>query len=443
MNVEERDYWRRGWNSTREANRRAFIREVMTVFSGSWKGMLERKIRSLFQPENADKITMRTDTSLNLLSWVSNELGAIYSEAPDRTLNGYPLEESFPELHAGGKFDLALDRAARICIAAREVLIRPLYSETTGRFFLDLVTPDRVCAGHDPNAVGGLAWLLVETDPTAVSGDREKFVLWTPEEFVRLNAYGKKIEQPQPNPYGLIPYVLCHAAFPYAGAFHDSEARGIFDAAITAAIAKTEFNHLRHIQSYKQTYISAGGGSEKKARIVSDPSVVLWLEGGATAGVLDLQADLKSHLEAILADVAATLAFHGFRPEQIKGELDASSGYALTIKLLGMERIWKAQRTLWGGYEKDIVTVASRVAEIDEGRIVPDGATLETHYKPLTPPPSESERYDLISKRLQDRTLSREEAIRRMEGDERAEEILAQIAAEDATEARNLGGALL
>ena len=80
--------FRKLWKSGDEAKRRFFVSTLLHVFDHDWKDELDEQLQSLFLPQNYEQLRLRADTSINILSWASEELGGIYAEPATRTIDG-------------------------------------------------------------------------------------------------------------------------------------------------------------------------------------------------------------------------------------------------------------------------------------------------------------------------------------------------------------------
>ena len=346
-------------------------RQLYKVFTHEWKDLLEARLESLYSTQVWTDLKLQSDISLNLLRWAADEQAAIYSKAPIRTIDGFdqtsqatnPLS---PYL-SGGTLNLALDKAARICYACREVAIRPLVvlnDDGKGHHIvLDVVPPHRIFVVPDDGDITKPSLVVIQKD----DGTR---VAWDKEEQIQISASWEIISRTK-NPYNLIPYVVCHATYPTVTFWQTLEALGLLEATFQTAQSKTEYNHLRRLQSHKQGWYRSD--EDVPPSILSDPSSWVRLKGNAEIGVLDMVARLKENLDTLLDSAAASLALYGIRPESMRGTLDASSGYALSIKLIAQRKVWDAQRSLWEVWEPRLYNVAKAILLIDAAVVIPSG----------------------------------------------------------------------
>lgn len=381
IKANEVDRWRKAMESKDERQRCKDTKELWQIYRHQWRELLELRLRDLFSEQTWEALRLQADTSINLLNWAAGELGgAIYSKCPTRSIDGVEFDESDDDPLApytnDGALDLALSQAAGINYACRAVAMRPLVTgiDDEGnriegeehRVTLDIIPAHRVFVVPNETDLTRIELIIIHKEDGT-------FVAWDKDEEVKVSA-SWKVESKRPNPYKRVPYVVAHAAYPTAQYWSTSEAFGLRDATYQIGVAKTEHNHLRHFQSHRQGWYRSDG--ELPLSVVTDPAQWLHIKGNGEAGAIDLQADLKSNLESILDAAAATLALYGIRPESVKGSLDASSGYALSLKLISQEKVWGQQRRLWEVWERQLYDIARTVLQVDAGIVLPEGKLM-------------------------------------------------------------------
>lgn len=372
MDMDLRDI-RNQWEKSKERRERAHLRRCM--YQHDWKDQLREEVLRQFLPQNAEKLMVRADTNLNLLRWATDLIAAIYSRPVVRTF-GETLLAPMPEV------DMAIDLACRLTFLQGETLLRPMW--VNGRMMLDVIPSDRFHVVPDP--VDRLRLQAVVISHCDHDGQVKKYELWTDATHAFLGRDWKYLSSPTPatdgtefaNPYGIIPYVCAHSLYPTASFWHHHEAEGLYQATLLMGVALTDWGHLRHLQSFKQLVIrTEEKDGSKIAKIAADPSSTLMLRGPtASASVLDMQADLSGHLNALFDRAEAILHLYGITADVVRGnaQLSASSGYALQLKLHSMERIWEGQRIGWRLWERELWRVARVVLPIEGGPTLPDDA---------------------------------------------------------------------
>ena len=367
------DDLRHAWSADREKTRRDSIRELLDIYRHEWRYLLIERINARFLEQNAEKLRVQADTSVNLLRWVTDELAAIYSEQCVRSIEG--SSDGLEPYQNEGLIDLFLDQACKLTQVCRELAIRPLWDDRAQALCYDLVTPDKFSViPHPTNPLGFLA-IIIELPDTGYR--QAHYSVWTDGSHFLADEQMRpldSIENPDHlNPYGVIPYVVAHARFPAQAFFNERDAFGLRDATLDAGVQKTDHNHLRHIQSFKQLAIT-GSTDENLGRLALDPSLCALIKNPqANVQVLDLQANLREHLETLFLGVRPTLAMSGIWQDVVKDSSDSASGYALSLKMHKQTVEWDRLRGLWTLYERQLYSVASVIAAVDAGVSLPVG----------------------------------------------------------------------
>ena len=346
---------------------------------------------------------------MNLLRWATDTISAIYSKPVQREIDGDPEPwNRFRDL------DLAMDAASKLLFLCKELFVRPLvYSD--GSVLLDVMTPDKVLvvpSKSDP-------WLMDAIAYSVENGNR--FIIWTADNHFILDDTWSIINQPDNpeniNPYGVIPWLSLHQSYPIEGSFfNDLKSEGLKQATLSAAIALTEFGHLRQLQSFKQLAFIGMGSDESALRAMVDPSSAISIRNpSASIQVLDTQADLKSNLSTILDNAAATLNLYGIRPDMVKGTMSAPSGYALSIMMHDLSRQWESQRQIWRVYESSLYQLTSRIIEVDTGQVMPEGE-IRVIWGDIQPANNPQEEANYFQTLVTNQLISRKTAMMRMLG---------------------------
>lgn len=359
--------------------RRREVWELLQIYRQEWRDLLLDRMREIFSPEVFQILHPKTDISLNLLRWAVDELAGIYAEPVSRTLEG----EDAPALYTKN-LDVALDAASRMAFLCRTVFVRPLWFD--GEMFLDVVTPDRVSVLPSRNKPGAIDCLMlhipfdamdVYLPPSSPSVRLRRYAVWTKDShFILDESFAPLPLKDNPankNFYGRIPYLAIHLGYPTTSFWTHQEMRGLRDATYRAAIHMTDHNHLRQMQSFKQLVLTGTPESKDWAKLILDPGKAIHLKGQGTADVLDLQADLGQHLDTLLTGAAAVLNLYGIRPDAVKGTIDASSGYALSLKMQGQQKVWSSLRRIWEAAERELYDLARVTASVDSGLTLPSG----------------------------------------------------------------------
>lgn len=413
------------WQAGRD--RRKFAELLFYMFEGRWRDQAQLELESRFSKETYEHLRMVTDTSLNPARFITDKVAAIYTRPTSRTVNG----EEIPEYDSMGKTDLTFDQACKLNYMMREAFVRPMVTEHGLMFDLIPAHCVEVVQSYDNP-------LKIEAIMYEVDGD---FVVWTDEEHHVYHDRGMHNEmqiegnESNENPYGVIPIVPVHHQWPCAGGFwHTYSAMPLHRASIETAVSLTNFRHLQKMSSHKQPYLVGKPGKSFNSNMILDPAYPFVLDNGGSAGILDMQADLNEKLGVILDSIGAVANQEGVRPEVVRSGtgIDASSGYALKLKLTDLSRRWEEQRRLWDVWENMIYQVARRVVEVDGPQYgfpqLPEGQ-LKVEWADIGPAQDPKELTELWSARISAGIGSRVDAIMAIDnvGEDEAREKVAEI----------------
>lgn len=357
-------------NKSQERWSRLHIRRGM--YENDWYKILEQEVLRQFTREVAERLMIQADTSINIFRWAVDQLCAIYSRPVQRQIEGEDLE-MMPRL------DQVFSLSSRLTYGLGETLIRPVWTEDRG-WHSWLMPPERWTVIPDPSDKSKVILLYIEFPSKEGSGVSRR-ELWTAENYWPLDSNWNPIieesTEGNTNPYGVIPWIVTHAEYPTTCFWSDSFSRSLAEAALQFGVAVSDWNNLRHTQSFKQLALKTSDSKQTKkhTRTMGDPASIIVLSGqNDSASVLDYQVDLKSHLDAIFYKAQSTLAMKGITPSLIRSSLDASSGYALKLKMHGQELVWEQQRLLWDLWEEEFWDVA----RVLYPGILPDGIVTRT-----------------------------------------------------------------
>ena len=385
------------WSGGSEVERRANTRELLNIYNHRWMYLLKERINERFLEQNAEKLRLQADTSINLLRWVVDEIGAIYSQPANRTING--SSDGMEAYQNGGQIDHLFDAACKYTLLCRELAIRPLVVD--GQVVFDLVTPDRFSVVPHPTDPTGILAIVIKLPDNKYRGDRAVFSVWTDAtHFVADEQMRPIVNTANPemiNPYGSIPYIVAHARYPATSFFNLRDMDGLKEATINAGVQKTDHNHLRKLQSFKQLAVT-GSTDEALGRMSMDPSSMALIKNpNASIQVLDMVAPLREHLDTIFLATRPTLITHGIWQDIVKGTTESSSGYALSIKQHKQATEWAKLRVMWRVYERQLYNMASLILEVETGAGLPPGE-LEVDYPEIGAASHPSDQADLATK---------------------------------------------
>jgi len=396
------------WSAS--AARRRLTSRMHGVYSGTWKDSsgvdeLERTLQERY-PHTAFMMMEVSDRSVNPYPWACSQLGRIYARPPGRTVNGLPCSDTYDSPTT----NLALSNICKQTWGLQQNLIRPRLGKEG--IVLECVSPEWfVCIPHkdDPFKLEAVLYYVYRRDR-----ERSKpvYVVWT-------EAYHGVFEDPQlktkvpikgnedcVNPYGCVPFVLSHASYPSTS---------------------DPFKILNPFGSFSRN-------------VLLDVMNPFTLGPEGEVGLLDLQVDVVSQVDALIKLIEAPLALEGIRPEMIKGQVTATSGVDRALQMTELEERREDTRTVYRQLEQSLYDVCVEVVDVDRrrpcyrhvDRLLP--GVLHVDYADIGPAMSLADTVDLWIKRLGSGLASAEMALADLEDlpPEDARQISQQIRNEQA-----------
>jgi len=414
----------------RDKERHLYIENVWNVYSGSWedsslttptlrsgkpsKSLIMKELEKRF-PVTWKKLARNADTSINLLRWASSKVGNIYDVPTTRLVN----DEEVPQYDTA-ILQQTLSQLVPLSYALRNMFIRPMVVE--GEILYDVIRPDQATVLPDPLNPRKLLAIAYKVGT--------RYVVWTKENHWVFGSqdFNNPILNPENpnnvNPYGIVPVVSVPNDFPIGSFWDTFGSNELYTSSIETAIALTDLRRLQQVASHKQPYLKGDPDKDFDRFAILDPANPIILRGKeATAGVLDLKADLQQGMSTILKIAGAVLSFMGFNPKIVTGEsASPQSGFAILLQNADLEAVRDKLRTTWTLHEQSLYSVTRQVVEVE--RLHPENSSLEslpegqitTLFGDTSNPLSPQEEKDYWHSRLQGGTTTLVDVLMELDG---------------------------
>ena len=364
--------------------RRADSLLITNIYDEEWGSHLDKELKQRFSSKEVLRdLSIVAETTLNPLRWLSEKTGAIYSKSPKRFINGEEIPEDSPAM-AKGRINAMLDESCQLLQAHRDMFLRVIVDDD-GMPDIDIILPEQVIV--QTSSPSNLEWIVYSY--MGLDGETE-YQFWSDASHGTLDKEFNWIGEVDRNPYEIIPIVVAHSRFPVRRFWQGHQANGLVRTTLEAGIAMTCLRYLQKMQSFKILNLP----SYPDDNFVLDVANPIVTPNGA-ATVLDWQADLQSFLDMILSHISTVLNFMGVRPEAVRGTLDASSGYALSIKMYDLQVVWDKLRRMWQMHENDLWRIVRRVYLVDKGENILRDGDLTIDYADIGPADDPKEKAEL------------------------------------------------
>jgi len=224
-----------------------------------------------------------------------------------------------------------------------------------------------------------------------VEKKRERWAYWSDEEHYYIDKEGGEDKivpvednEEMVNPFGTLPFVFLHNGWRDETFWDMFTGDDLTGGTIDMAVHLTFLNHIIKTQSFKQL-VGKGDNVGELLGQVLDPLSILTLTGQNTEiDVLDLQSNYDQ-LHKVAQDLANNIAVnYGISPSQFRMTGSVSSGFALQMENLKLDRFTVEQQQDFKSYEQDLFSLIKTVSEV-YGQSLGDGDMFVDFVEPNYP----------------------------------------------------------
>lgn len=324
------------------------------MYGDNYRKQVETKLGEIYTMMIELKLNVQINDNTNLFKQVVNAISNVYSFGVNRVFSDSTMLDIYKEL----RVDRVMTQANRYVNAFNDVILQVSYDAQLPRLFLRL--PHQTEVVYNNNKVESVSYYVDLID------DVERWAFWSATEHYYIdktvdedsNTTEDKTaiegNEDMTNPFGELPFVFMHNGWRDESFWDTNTGDDLVGGTIDLAIHLTFLNHLIKTNSFKQL-VGKGDNVDKLIGQVSDPQSVLRLSGQNTeVSVLDMQANFKQ-LNTVAQDLANTIAVsYGISPNQFRMTSQASSGFALQMENLKLDRQTLEQQQDFKSYEQEL-----------------------------------------------------------------------------------------
>jgi hypothetical protein len=242
---------------------------------------------------------------------------------------------------------------------------------------------------------GTVEWVAYFVEMTGKDDKVERWAYWSDTEHYYIdksNGENKVVavedNDEMVNPFGVLPFVYLHNGWRDESFWDAYTGDDLSNGTIDLSVHRTFLNHIIKSQSFKQLVGSGDNVSSIQGQML-DPLSILTLTGQNTKiDVLDLQSNYEQ-LHRVIQELANELAInYGVSPSQFRMTSQASSGFALQMENLKLDRFTLEQQADFKQYERELFTLIGQVSEY-YGKTIAGEMTVD--FKEPNYPASQSE----------------------------------------------------
>lgn len=296
----------------------------------------------------------------NITKRIVREISTVYSEPARRTVSR-PTNKSYQQIQHDVRMDRRMRSANRLGNLLNNVLVWPTVSMGVPR--IRVITPDKFSAIAHPNDPAQLIGLIIEQFPDQHAAPTSShYIVLDGQSFFNLDKDGRMIKDSR-RPHGMpyMPVLLFSRDESEESLLDQTSGRDIISAHLAIALLNTMM--LKHQKSgTKQPY--ASGDLETTAlNQAMDEENLLQLGEGVTLSTLDLGADPNNYIAATRSIIKQIAANHGIPESVFDLSYQATSGFEIELKRVGLREVRRDQILDYRPFERDLATIQAAVLE--------------------------------------------------------------------------------
>jgi hypothetical protein len=368
------------------------------MYNDNYRNQVVNKLGQIYRAFAQLKLDVQINDNNNIYKQVVNAISNVYSFGVERKFDNEDNQQMYEAL----RIDKTMAQANRYVNAFNDVLVQVSWDSKKEQPKIMLRLPHLTEVGYNQGEVESVAYFV---EMTGKEGKTERWAYWTDEEhyYIDKENGNEKIvkmegNEEMVNPFGVLPFVFLHNGWRDESFWDAYTGDDLTGGTIDMAVHLTFLNHIIKTQSFKQL-VGKGDNVGELLGQVLDPLSILTLTGqNKEIDVLDLQSNYEQ-LNKVAKDLANDIAVaYGVSPNQFRMTGSASSGFALQMENLKMDRFTVEQQQDFKMYEKELFGLLKMVSEY-YGKSMGDGDMTIDFVEPNYPA-SQSEQLDIDVKAI-------------------------------------------
>jgi len=358
------------------------------MYNDNYHDQVISKLGQIYRAFAQLKLDVQINDNNNIYKQVVNAISNVYSFGINREFE----DESAQELYNDLRIDKTMDQANRYVNAFNDVLVQVSWDSNKEQPKIMLRLPHQTEVGYSQ---GEVEWVAYFVEMTGKDEKTERWAFWNDEEhyYIDKTSSGEKVvpiedNEEMINPFGVLPFVFLHNGWRDESFWDKYTGDDLTGGTIDMAVHLTFLNHIIKTQSFKHL-VGKGDNVGELLGQVLDPLSILTLTGQNTEiSVLDLQSNYEQ-LHKVAQELASNLAIaYGVSPNQFRMTSQASSGFALQMENLKLDRFTLEQQADFKVYEQELFGMLKVVSEY-YGQTIAGEMTVD--FKEPNYPASQSE----------------------------------------------------
>ena len=333
------------------------------MYNDNYNDQVVSKLGQIYRAFAQLKLDVQINDNNNIYKQVINAVSNVYSFGVNRTFESDDAQELYNEL----RIDKTMAQANKYMNAFNDVLVQVSWDGKKEQPKVMLRLPHLTEVGYSS---GEVEWVAYFVEMTGKDDKTERWAYWSDTEHYyidRTNGKEKNVavedNEEMVNPFGVLPFVFLHNGWRDETFWDSYTGDDLTGGTIDMAVHLTFLNHIIKTQSFKQL-VGKGDNVGELLGQVLDPLSILTLTGQNTEiSVLDLQSNYEQ-LHRVAQELASNLAIsYGVSPSQFRMTSQASSGFALQMENLKLDRFTLEQQSDFKVYEKELFALIGEVSD--------------------------------------------------------------------------------
>jgi len=352
------------------------------MYNDNYREQVIHKLGQLYRAFAQLKLDVQINDNYNIYKQVVNAISNVYSFGVDREFDNEDIAQLYSEL----RINKTMAQANRYMNAFNDLLIQVSWDDKKEMPKIMLRLPHNTEVEYSQGEVKSVQYFVEMVDKK-----RERWAYWSDEEHYYIDKEGGEDKivpvednEEMVNPFGTLPFVFLHNGWRDETFWDMFTGDDLTGGTIDMAVHLTFLNHIIKTQSFKQL-VGKGDNVGELLGQVLDPLSILTLTGQNTEiDVLDLQSNYDQ-LHKVAQDLANNIAVnYGISPSQFRMTGSVSSGFALQMENLKLDRFTVEQQSDFRIYEQELFELIKTVSEV-YGQSLGDGDMFVDFVEPNYP----------------------------------------------------------
>jgi len=330
------------------------------MYNDNYDTQVINKLGQIYSAFAELKLDVQLHTNTNLYKQIINTISNVYSYGVERE-----MDDDAKELYAELRVDKTMTQANRYLNAFNDVIVQVSWDSNKEEPKLIVRVPHKTEIEYEDGEVKAVKYFVKR-----INDQKEQWAYWSDEEhyYIERSEGEEKItpleDNPEMvNPFGRLPFVFMHNGWRDENFFDTYTGDDLVNGTLDLSIHRTFLNHIIKSQSFKQL-VGKGDRIDGLNGQMLDPLSILTLTGDNTEiSVLDMQSNYDQ-LHKVILELGNELAVnYGVSPSQFRMTSAVSSGFALQMENIKLDRFIKEQQQDFRVYEKELFNLLVMVGE--------------------------------------------------------------------------------